>query len=93
MLWKDMQRSPAFDGIVAGIGEQMLTMADKTRLGVLETARTNTLFLDGAPMHHLLAKSDFDLKALTTHPRGRSISRCPAALYTWKPISAGCGSW
>jgi hypothetical protein len=52
MLWKAMQRSTAFDGIVAGIGEQMLTMAERTRSGVLETARTNTTFLDGAPMRH-----------------------------------------
>ncbi len=73
MLWKDMQRSPAFDGIVAGIGEQMLSMADKTRSGVLETARTNTVFLDGAPMQRLLAKSDFDLAALKTAPRGLTI--------------------
>jgi type IV secretory pathway TraG/TraD family ATPase VirD4 len=73
MLWKDMQRSEAFDGVVAGIGEQMLTMAERTRSGVLETARTNTIFLDGAPMQRLLAKSDFDLAALKTNPKGLTI--------------------
>ena len=73
MLWKDMQRSEAFEGVVAGIGEQMLTMADRTRSGVLETARTNTLFLDGAPMQRLLAKSDFDLASLKTSAKGLTI--------------------
>jgi type IV secretory pathway TraG/TraD family ATPase VirD4 len=73
MLWKAMQRSSAFDGIVAGIGEQMLTMAERTRSGVLETARTNTVFLDGAPMQRLLAKSDFDLAGLKTAPKGLTI--------------------
>jgi type IV secretory pathway TraG/TraD family ATPase VirD4 len=73
MLWKDMQGSTAFDGVVAGIGEQMLTMAERTRSGVLETARTNTIFLDGAPMQRLLAKSDFDLAALKTDPKGLTI--------------------
>ena len=73
MLWKDMQRSEAFEGVVAGIGEQMLSMADRTRSGVLETARTNTLFLDGAPMQRLLAKSDFDLASLKTSAKGLTI--------------------
>ena len=73
MLWKDMQRSTAFDGIVAGVGEQMLFMAERTRSGVLETARTNTVFLDGAPMQRLLAKSDFDLAGLKTAPKGLTI--------------------
>ena len=73
MLWKDMQRSTAFDGIVAGVGEQMLFMAERTRSGVLETARTNTVFLDGAPMQRLLAKSDFDLAGLKTSPKGLTI--------------------
>ena len=68
-----MQRSSAFDGVVAGVGEQMLTMAERTRSGVLETARTNTVFLDGAPMQRLLAKSDFDLAALKTSPKGLTI--------------------
>jgi len=73
MLWKDMQRSEAFEGAVAGVGEQMLTMAEKTRSGVLETLRTNTSFLDGAPMQRLLEASDFDLAALKTNPTGLTI--------------------
>ena len=73
MLWKDMQRSPAFNGIVAGIGEQMLSMAEKTRSGVLETLRTNTGFLDSVPMQRLMETSDFDLAGLKTSPTGLTI--------------------
>ena len=40
---------------------------------MLETARTNTVFLDGAPMQRLLAKSDFDLAGLKTAPKGLTI--------------------
>ena len=73
MLWKDMQRSTAFDGVVAGVGEQMVSMAEKTRSSILETARTNTAFLDGAPMQRLLSASDFDLAGLKTAPKGLTI--------------------
>jgi type IV secretory pathway TraG/TraD family ATPase VirD4 len=73
MLWKDMQRSEAFGGVVAGVGEQMLSMAEKTRSGVLETLRTNTTFLDGTPMQRLLETSDFDLAALKTNPLGLTV--------------------
>ena len=31
-----MRRNPAFNGVVAGVGEQMISMADKQRSGVLE---------------------------------------------------------
>ena len=68
-----MQRSKAFDGIVAGVGEQMLSMAEQTRSGVLETARTNTVFLDGAPMQRLLEKSDFDLARSRQPAKGLTI--------------------
>ena len=48
-------------------------MADKQRSGVLESARTNTEFLDSTPMQRLLEKSDFDLGELKTNPRGLTI--------------------
>ena len=41
--------------------------------GILEQARTSTVFLDGAPMRRLLEKSDFDLDAIKTSPRGLTI--------------------
>lgn len=75
-LWMAMIRNKALGGIVSGIGEQMFTMAknaEKAFSGVLEQARTNTIFLDGAPMRRLLEKSDFDLGAIKTSARGLTI--------------------
>ena len=76
MLWQSMIRNKAFGGVVSGVGEQMFTMADKaekTLSGILEQARTSTVFLDGAPMRRLLEKSDFDLAAIKTSARGLTI--------------------
>jgi type IV secretory pathway TraG/TraD family ATPase VirD4 len=75
-LWQAMIRNKAFGGIVAGIGEQMFSMAknaEKAFTGVIEQARTNTIFLDGAPMRRLLEKSDFDLASIKTSRRGLTI--------------------
>jgi type IV secretory pathway TraG/TraD family ATPase VirD4 len=75
-LWQSMIRNKAFGGVVSGVGEQMLAMADKaekTFSGVMEQARTSTIFLDGAPMRRLLEKSDFDLGAVKTSARGLTI--------------------
>jgi type IV secretory pathway TraG/TraD family ATPase VirD4 len=76
MLWQSMIRNKAYGGVVSGVGEQMFSMADKsekTLSGILEQARTSTVFLDGAPMRRLLEKSDFDLAAIKTSPRGLTI--------------------
>jgi type IV secretory pathway TraG/TraD family ATPase VirD4 len=73
ILWSQMRMNPAFNGVVAGVGEQMIAMADKQRSGVLEAARTNTEFLDSLPMQRLLETSDFDLGELKTNPKGLSI--------------------
>lgn len=73
VLWSRMRRNPAFNGVVAGVGEQMISMAEKQRSGVLESARTNTEFLDSIPMQRLLAQSDFDLGELKTNSRGLTI--------------------
>ena len=75
-LWQAMIRNKAFGGVVSGVGEQMASMAgnaEKTLSGILEQARTGTVFLDGAPMRRLLEKSDFDLAAIKTSPRGLTI--------------------
>ena len=71
-----MIRNKAFGGVVSGVGEQMFSMADKaekTLSGIMEQARTSTVFLDGAPMRRLLEKSDFDLAAIKTSARGLTI--------------------
>ena len=73
LIWQAMIESDAFGGIVAGVGEQMMSMAPRTQSGVLEVARSNTVFIDGAPMQRLLGKSDFDLGALKTSPKGLTI--------------------
>ena len=76
MLWQCMIRNNAYGGVVSGVGEQMFSMAEKsekTLSGILEQARTSTVFLDGAPMRRLLEKSDFDLAAIKTSPRGLTI--------------------
>jgi type IV secretory pathway TraG/TraD family ATPase VirD4 len=88
VLWSRMRRNPAFNGVVAGVGEQMMSMAEKQRSGVLESARTNTEFLDSIPMQRLLEKSDFDLGELKTNPKGVTIyltlpQRYMATHYRW----------
>jgi type IV secretory pathway TraG/TraD family ATPase VirD4 len=88
LLWQQMRRNSAFNGVVAGVGEQMASMADKQRSGVMESARTNTEFLDSSPMQRLLEKSDFDLGELKTNPRGLTIyltlpARFMATHYRW----------
>lgn len=75
-LWMAMIRNKAYGGIVSGVGEQMFSMsskAEKTFSGVMEQARTSTVFLDGAPMRRLLEKSDFDLGAIKTSARGLTL--------------------
>lgn len=75
-LWQSMIRNKAFGGVVSGVGEQMLAMADKaekTFSGVIEQARTSTIFLDGAPMRRLLEKSDFDLASIKTSAQGLTV--------------------
>jgi len=73
LLWSQMRRSKAFNGVVAGVGEQMIAMADKQRSGVMESARNNTEFLDSVPMQRMLQNSDFELGELKTNPKGVTI--------------------
>ena len=73
ILWATVRRNAAFNGVIAGVGEQMIAMADKQRSGVLESARTNTKFLDDAPMQRLVETSDFELAELKTNPTGLSL--------------------
>jgi hypothetical protein len=54
VLWSRMRRNRAFNGVIAGVGEQMIAMAEKQCGGVLEAARTNTEFIDSIPMQRVL---------------------------------------
>jgi type IV secretory pathway TraG/TraD family ATPase VirD4 len=73
MLWTRMRKDPAFNGVIAGVGEQMMTMSEKQISGVIESARINTEFLDSIPMQRMLEASDFHLSELKTNPRGLTI--------------------
>lgn len=72
-LWERMRLNPAFNGLVAGAAEQMIELAERTRSGILGTARTSTDFLDSVPMQRLVETSDFDLGDLKRDPKGISI--------------------
>jgi type IV secretory pathway TraG/TraD family ATPase VirD4 len=73
LLWHGMKRNAAYNGLIAGEGEQMVDMHERTRAGILKVATTATEFIDGPPMQRLLEVSDFDLAALKTDPKGLTI--------------------
>jgi type IV secretory pathway TraG/TraD family ATPase VirD4/TPR repeat protein len=76
LLWRNMERNPAFDGLVAGIGRRfrdMMKSADKTFDGILQSVAQHTEFLDSPGMKKVLAKSDFKLSELKTRPEGMTL--------------------
>jgi type IV secretory pathway TraG/TraD family ATPase VirD4 len=76
LLWRAMERNPAFDGLVAGIGSRfhaMMKSSDKTFEGVLQAVALHTEFLDSPGMRKALAKSDFRLSELKTRPEGMTL--------------------
>src|SRR5664279_1834031 len=76
LLWRAMERNPAFDGLVAGIGSRfhaMMKASDKTFEGVLQSVALHTEFLDSPGMRRVLAKSDFRLSELKTRPEGMTL--------------------
>ena len=76
LLWRAMERNPAFDGIVAGIGSRfhaMMKASDKTFEGVLQSVALHTEFLDSPGMRRVLAKSDLKLSELKTRPEGMTL--------------------
>ncbi len=73
LLWHGMKRSEAYGGLVAGEGEQMLDMHERTRSGILKVATTATEFIDGPPMQRLLEASDFDLASIKSDPQGLTL--------------------
>jgi type IV secretory pathway TraG/TraD family ATPase VirD4 len=73
LLWEGMVRNGHFNGLVAGIGEQMATMAEKTRDGILKTAATNLEFLDDPEMQAVVEASDFRLSDLKADAGGLSL--------------------
>lgn len=76
LLWEGVSRNQALDGVIAGIGEQMVNVAVnavKQFEGALQVADRNTEFLDSPKMRACLESSDFELKELKTDPKGMSL--------------------
>ncbi|MEM6852893.1 MAG: type IV secretory system conjugative DNA transfer family protein [Planctomycetota bacterium] len=76
LLWESIAGNDAFDGVVAGIGEGMASVAassPKTFESVLQVASRNTEFLDSPGMRACLASSDFSLADLKADPDGVSL--------------------
>ena len=79
LLWTQMALNPAFNGLIAGIGDTFFNLqadAPKYLLSVLEVANRNTEFIDSPAMQRSLAKSDFQLSSLKTDPKGMSLYLC-----------------
>ncbi len=73
LLWEGLRRNPRYNGLIAGIGEEMRSMADRTRDGIRKTAATHLDFIGGAPMQRVLEASDMDLARIKTDPKGLTI--------------------
>jgi len=79
LLWTGLANNPAFDGLVAGIGDSftnMLLNSPKQYESVLQVANRNTEFIDSPAMQRLLEASDFQLSELKTRPEGLSLYLC-----------------
>jgi len=76
LLWEGLSQNQAFDGLVAGIGEQFLNMAHNAERqfeSVLQVANVNTEFIDSPGMKDCLSASDFSLSELKTNSNGMSL--------------------
>jgi len=79
LLWTGLTNNPAFDGLVAGIGDtftNMLLNSPKQYESVLQVANRNTEFIDSPAMQRVLSASDFQLSELKTLPEGLSLYLC-----------------
>ena len=79
LLWTGLANNPAFDGLVAGIGDSftnMLLNSPKQYESVLQVANRNTEFIDSPAMQRCLEASDFQLSELKTRPEGLSVYLC-----------------
>jgi type IV secretory pathway TraG/TraD family ATPase VirD4 len=79
LLWTGLANNPAFDGLVAGIGDSftnMLLNSPKQFESVLQVANRNTEFIDSPAMQRCLDASDFQLSELKTRPEGLSLYLC-----------------
>lgn len=76
LLWQGVAVNPAFNGVVAGIGDSMANLAvnsAKQFESVLQVANRNTEFLDSPGMQECVSVSDFRLSDIKTDPKGVSV--------------------
>jgi len=79
LLWTGLANNPAFDGLIAGIGESytnLLLNGAKQYESVLQVANRNTEFIDSPAMQRCLESSNFQLAELKTRPEGMSVYLC-----------------
>ncbi|WP_226562506.1 type IV secretory system conjugative DNA transfer family protein [Salipiger thiooxidans] len=76
LLLKMMERSTAFDGVIAGAAASIHQLGDNERGSILSTARRNTKFLDSPAMAATLRQSAFDPATLKTRSGGVSLYLC-----------------
>jgi type IV secretion system protein VirD4 len=67
-LLREMQASPAVDGLVARAAARLLQKAPKERSGVISTAQSHTHFLDSPRMAEVLKQSTLDFSQLKRQP-------------------------
>jgi len=76
LLWYRIGQNQAFDGVLAGIGENFFGMAESSPRqfqSVLQVAGRNTEFLDSPAMKESLSSSSFALSDLKTEAGGVSV--------------------
>lgn len=76
LLWQGMKNNPACGGKIARQGAQYADIyerSDRQFFGMLQTATTQTSFLDDPQMARCLEASDFELAELKTNPKGVSL--------------------
>jgi len=79
LLWHSMSTNEAGNGIIAGVGERILSAkegAPETYQGIYQTCLTETIFLDSPGIQHTTSKSDFALSELKTDESGVSVFLC-----------------
>lgn len=89
LLFKAMQRNPAYGGVVAQSGamfEELLETSPRTMMSVMQVLRTNTDFLDSLALRDTLERSSFklsDLKSWQTTLYLCLPQRYMASHYRW----------
>jgi type IV secretory pathway TraG/TraD family ATPase VirD4 len=79
LLFKEMQRNPACNGLIATAGaqwEHMESASGRTLASILQVVASNTEFLDSPGMQRCLSQTTFRLSDLKTDPKGVSLYLC-----------------